>query len=287
MPGNALTAPGNYSPTVTLPPTGDGAPVIITQSIGAFCGGACNGATTTVEPFDGYNDPANPVQLTLRSWFVPGGPDTDPDPLTAAAIAFSNQLYVHNNAGGPTDGALMPHCVTPPRAAGDYPCAAGKTIQQPTPNNFVVTFNVLYLSARSPSAADRTLERRHLRVAPLAKNVVDEFLQSAGVHRASLRTSGCRGDASAGRRSETALRPTGIADDQSCREQAFRCHAEHVGDELQFVDAEFHAAAQPFVQGLLRPAARFGDLLQRHAAITRNGSNVLTNATLHFNADVY
>jgi uncharacterized repeat protein (TIGR01451 family) len=145
-PGGSLTIPGHDPSTVELPNTGDGAPVEITQGAGTFCAGPCTGTTTTVNPFPGYDDPANPIVWTMTYTFNPGDPESTPDSLTAAAAAYNSTIYKHLDTDPPNVGTVIPDCPPTPRVAADYACLSGRAITQPTPNHFVVSFTILYLS---------------------------------------------------------------------------------------------------------------------------------------------
>ena len=154
-PGGSLTIPGHDPATITLPDTGDGAPVVITQGAGTFCNNLpCIGTTTNIAPFGGYSDPANPIHLTLTWTFNPGDPESTPDPLTAAAQAYNSTIYKHLDTDPPNVGTAVPDCAPTPRVATDYACIDGHTITQPSLNHFVVSFEFLYLSG-DPGAGRR------------------------------------------------------------------------------------------------------------------------------------
>ena len=141
LPGGSITIPGTDPATVTLPVTGGGgAPVIITQGPGTFCDGPCAGIGTTVSAFPGFTDPSHPIHLTLTYEF----PDA-PDSLTNAATAFGATIYKNDDPLNPTVGTPVPFCATP-GIATPHPCVDSHTIVQPTPNSFVVTFEIVYLS---------------------------------------------------------------------------------------------------------------------------------------------
>jgi uncharacterized repeat protein (TIGR01451 family) len=139
MPGNVLATPGHDPAQVSLPNTGPGAPVIITQDgAGNFCGGPCVGPTTNVAATPDYDDTANPVKLKVTYNFAPGDPESFPDALTAAAIAFSKSMYT-------SGGTLIAPCA-PAGTASPDPCLNAKTISEPVHGSFAVTFEILYTS---------------------------------------------------------------------------------------------------------------------------------------------
>ncbi|MGZ6967733.1 MAG: DUF7507 domain-containing protein [Acidimicrobiia bacterium] len=139
VPGGSISIDGTDPATLSLPDTGDGAPVEITQGSGTFCDGPCSGTATTISEFDGYTDPTQPIHLTLTYNF----PDS-PTSLTDAATAFGSAIY---KTEGSDPGTVVPTCTTPGSGqAFPHPCVDGKTITQPTYNSFVVTFEIVYLS---------------------------------------------------------------------------------------------------------------------------------------------
>jgi uncharacterized repeat protein (TIGR01451 family) len=141
-PGGSLTIPGADPATLSLPNTGDGAPVIITQGEGTFCDGPCDGTATTISDFPGYNDPNEPIHVELVYNF----PDS-PTSLTDAATAFGQQIYKNTDPDNPNVGSIVPICTTPGSGnAFPSPCLDGRSITQPTPNSFVVKFQIVYLS---------------------------------------------------------------------------------------------------------------------------------------------
>ena len=85
-------------------------------------------------------EPADPLDLTYNF------PDS-PTSLTDAATAFGSTIYKNDNPGTPNVGAPVPFCTTLGAGmANPHPCVDGRTITQPTPNTFVVTFKILYIS---------------------------------------------------------------------------------------------------------------------------------------------
>ncbi len=142
LPGGSITIPGDNPATVTLPDTGDGAPIVITQGDGSFCDGPCDGPATTISDFPGYSDPLHPIRLTLTYTF----PDA-PDSLTRAATAFGSTIYKNDDPMSPNLGAVVPACTTPGGGVAiPHPCVDAHSIAQPTFNSFVVTFEIVYLS---------------------------------------------------------------------------------------------------------------------------------------------
>ena len=149
-PGGSITIPGPNPATVTLPDSGPGAPIVITQGDGSFCGGPCAGPATTVSDFPGYDDPNHPIRLRLTFTFNGEG-----DNLTAAADAYGSTIYKNNDPVQPTVGTVVPFCSSVGAGvAVPHPCVDAHTIAQPTFNSFVVTFDILYLSG------DPTFARR-------------------------------------------------------------------------------------------------------------------------------
>lgn len=142
-PGGSLTIPGDDPATISLPANvGDGAPVTITQGDGTFCNGPCDGTTTTISDFPGYTDPNEPIHLELVYNF-PAGPTS----LTDAATAFGQQIWKNTDPENPGVGSTVPACTTPNSGnAIPSPCVDTKSIDQPTPNTFVVKFQIVYLS---------------------------------------------------------------------------------------------------------------------------------------------
>ncbi len=141
-PGGSLTISGDDPATLTLPDTGNGAPVNITQGDGTFCDGPCSGIATTISEFGGYSDPNQPISLDLTYNF----PDS-PTSLTDAATAFGSTIYKNDDPLNPNVGTPVPFCASlGAGVANPHPCVDGRTITQPTPNTFVVTFKILYIS---------------------------------------------------------------------------------------------------------------------------------------------
>lgn len=147
-PGGSIETGGDNPAQVTLPDTGDGAPILLTQGPGSFCDGPCSGPATDISSFPGYDDPNHPIHLTLTYTF----PDS-PTSLTDAATAFNSTIYKNDDPSHPDVGEIVQLCaVQGDGVANPRPCVDGNTITQPTPNSFVVTFEIVYLSG-DPRAA--------------------------------------------------------------------------------------------------------------------------------------
>jgi uncharacterized repeat protein (TIGR01451 family) len=141
-PGGSLTIPGDDPATLSLPDTGDGAPVIVTQGDGTFCEGPCSGTATEISEFGGYSDPNQPIVLDLTYNFP-----ASPTSLTDAATAFGATIYKNDDPGTPNVGVPVPFCSTlGAGVANPHPCVDGRTIVQTTPDTYVVTFKILYIS---------------------------------------------------------------------------------------------------------------------------------------------
>jgi uncharacterized repeat protein (TIGR01451 family) len=137
-PGGSLSIDGDNPATLTLPNTGNGAPVIITQGDGTFCDGPCEGPTTTINDFSGYSDPNNPITLVLTYNF------TD---ITAAADAYGATIYKNDDPDNPSTGVPVAPCTT--QGAGvavPHPCVDAHTIDEPAFHEYVVTFTIRYIS---------------------------------------------------------------------------------------------------------------------------------------------
>jgi uncharacterized repeat protein (TIGR01451 family) len=141
-PGGSIETDGDDPATVTLPPTGPGAPILITQGPGTFCDGPCSGTATEISDFPGYSDPSNPIRLHLVYTFP-----SSPTSLTDAATAFGATIYKNDDPGHPSVGVPVADCAAPGSGnATPHPCVDAHTITQPSSNSFVVTFDILYLS---------------------------------------------------------------------------------------------------------------------------------------------
>ena len=135
---------------VQLPDTGDGAPIRLTQGPGSFCDGPCSGIATDISSFPGYDDPDHPIRVTLTYAFP-----ASPTSLTDAATAFGSTIYKNDDPSHPDVGVVVPTCAAPGSGVAiPHPCVDGHTISQPSPNSFVVTFDIVYLSG-DPRMAHR------------------------------------------------------------------------------------------------------------------------------------
>jgi uncharacterized repeat protein (TIGR01451 family) len=142
LPGNSIATSGANPATLSLPDTGSGAPVIMTQGTGTFCGGPCRGPATTISEFGGYSDPNHPIRLTLTYSF----PDA-PDSLLQAVVAFGSTIYKNVDPQHPSVGATVPWCnILGGGVAVPHPCVNQRAIVQPSPNSFLVGFEILYIS---------------------------------------------------------------------------------------------------------------------------------------------
>lgn len=135
-PGGSLTIDGNDPATLTLPNTGDGAGVEITQGDGSFCNGQCQGPATTINDFDGYDDPNNPIHLTLEFNFTN---------IVQAAQAYGSDIY-KDDENNPGNGTIVPRCSSA-GIATPHPCVDGAPNIVDNGNfTYTVTFEILYLS---------------------------------------------------------------------------------------------------------------------------------------------
>lgn len=138
-PGGTITTGGDNPATITLPNTGDGAPIVITQGSGTFCNGPCNDPVTTISPFAGYTDPNNPIKLTLEYDFTDFG-----DAIQAASATYYKFDDTTNTS------SVVPKCTN--QGAGvavPSPCIDSITGAQDNstdPVTFKVFVVVLYLS---------------------------------------------------------------------------------------------------------------------------------------------
>jgi uncharacterized repeat protein (TIGR01451 family) len=100
LPGDSIGTGGSTPATLTLPGTGNGAPVVLTQGPGNFCLGPCKGPATEVSEFPGYDDPNHPIRLVLEYGFA-----TD---LPGAAVAFAtDDIFKYDGVNPP---AIVPDC---------------------------------------------------------------------------------------------------------------------------------------------------------------------------------
>jgi uncharacterized repeat protein (TIGR01451 family) len=159
-PGGSIDTGGNNPANLTLPNTGVGSVVTITQrpSGNNFCQGACNGTASFVSDFPGYNDPTHPIRLKLTF--------TDSNVVTGLTDYATSTIYkVRDDA---TVGVKVPDCKDNPawtskqkaeaalrrllRAgtqsgiANPAPCVDKRTIVKGSGNTYKVTFEILFLS---------------------------------------------------------------------------------------------------------------------------------------------
>ena len=139
LPGDSIAIESDNPAKLTLPETGDGAAVIITQGSGTFCDGPCAGPTTTISQFDGYDDPNNPIHVTLTFTY---------DGITAAAEAFGATVWKNTDPAHPEVGSTVPYCDTlHAGVAIPHPCVDSRSISEPILGVlYVVSFEIVYLS---------------------------------------------------------------------------------------------------------------------------------------------
>jgi uncharacterized repeat protein (TIGR01451 family) len=163
-PGNSIDTGGNNPADLSLPNTGGGAPITITQANGAqFCNGPCNGPASSINNFTGYNDPTHPLVLVLTY--------TDSGRNPALQDFQHSTVYKHFDNDPPNVGHAIPDCADNPawtsaqkqqakvrRAQRDgtqsgianpSPCVDQRTItalSSSTVGPYQVTFTILYLS---------------------------------------------------------------------------------------------------------------------------------------------
>ncbi len=159
-PGGSLGTGGSNPAVLTLPNSGNGAPVTITQqpSGNNFCNGPCNGTASFISDFPGYSDPYQPIDLKLTF--------ADHGFITALKdYALSTIYKVRDNE---TVGVVVPDCQDNPawtpreklaaairrawRAgtqsgiANPAPCVDRRTITKGHGDTYYVTFEILFLS---------------------------------------------------------------------------------------------------------------------------------------------
>jgi hypothetical protein len=102
-PGGSIDTGGNNPAHLTLPNTGPGATITLTQRATGnnFCQGPCNGTATFVSDFPGYPDKLHPIDLKLT--FL------DANPIAGLLdYAFSTIYKVRDDA---TVGVPVPDCL--------------------------------------------------------------------------------------------------------------------------------------------------------------------------------
>jgi uncharacterized repeat protein (TIGR01451 family) len=157
LPGGSITTGGRSPATVTLPNTGTGAPITVTQAYSDACGGPCPHPDTTVADFPGYDDPNHPVRLVLDYEY--------PDDIVGAAVAFASANIYKFDFVNPD--LLLGDCLDNPAwTASEKAAAAARRAQRlgtqsgianpsacvdsrtisAAGNVYTVSFEVLYLS---------------------------------------------------------------------------------------------------------------------------------------------
>ncbi len=163
-PGGSIGTGGSNPALLTLPNSGNGAPVSLMQAPGAsFCNGVCTGPGTYISNFPGYSDPTQPIKLDLSF--------QDPNPFAALRDYATSTIYKHFDYDPPTVGHAVPDCADNPawtraqkRAAAirrawrigtqsgianPAPCVNRRSITRLTSNRsgpYLVTFEILFLS---------------------------------------------------------------------------------------------------------------------------------------------
>jgi uncharacterized repeat protein (TIGR01451 family) len=164
-PGNSIDTGGNNPTNLSLPNTGNGAPVTIIQTTGGqFCNGPCSFPVSAINDFNGYKDPTHPIRLILKI--------AEPN-LVTATKDFLNATIYHQFDNEPANvGHVVPDCLDNPAwttaqkvaaalrrlarlgtqsgIANPSPCVDSRTITPLTKNlvtgPYQVTFTILYLS---------------------------------------------------------------------------------------------------------------------------------------------
>ncbi|HEY5173739.1 MAG TPA: DUF11 domain-containing protein [Acidimicrobiia bacterium] len=159
-PGGSIDTGGNNPAHLSLPNTGPGATVALTQQPTGnnFCNGPCNGTATFISDFPGYSNPLHPIDLKLT--FADGS-----SLATARNDYATSTIYkVRDNQ---TVGVSVPDCSDNPswtRAqkrlaavrrllrvgtqsgiANPSPCVDSRTITK-VGAQYKVTFEILFLS---------------------------------------------------------------------------------------------------------------------------------------------
>ena len=159
-PGGSIDTGGNNPAHLTLPNTGPGAAITITQQPtgNTFCNGPCNGTATFISDFGGYPDPLHPINLKLTfsdSGLIPALKD----------YAFSTIYKVRDNQ---VVGVPVPDCRDNPNwtraqklfaalrrllrlgtqsgIANPAPCVDSRSITRVSNTLYKVTFEILYVS---------------------------------------------------------------------------------------------------------------------------------------------
>ncbi len=136
-PGGSITTGGTNPATLTLPPSGPGADVVMTLvSPASFCAGTCMGPATFINPIPGYNNPNQPIDLKLT---------LSHSTLAAAQSDLNTAVVYHRADNGVV--TIVPNC-SQSGIANPAPCVTRRFITQ-RPPNWQTTFEVLFLSPGS------------------------------------------------------------------------------------------------------------------------------------------
>ena len=129
---------------MSLPATGDGSPVVITQGTGTFCNGPCVGTTTTVSDIPNYVDPNVPIHITLTYNFPDHG-SAHPNSLDEAQAALLATYYKFDSSDSTT--TVVPNCTTHDIAV-PHPCVNSRHLDEVPfhSGNYVVSIEIIYLS---------------------------------------------------------------------------------------------------------------------------------------------
>ena len=153
-----ISTGGTNPSTLSLPNTGPGATVTLTQGTGNFCAGPCVGPATGVNSFPGYNDPNHPITLTLAY--------AEPNLLRSLIDFFTSTVY--KQADNQITGVKIGDCADNPTwtttqkrtaalrrllrlgtqsgIANPSPCIDARNIVALPNHQWQVTFTILYLS---------------------------------------------------------------------------------------------------------------------------------------------
>ena len=117
-PGGSIDTGGNNPANVSLPNTGVGSPITITQrpTGNNFCQGPCNGTASFVSDFPGYNDATHPIHLKLTF--------TDSNVIAGLVDYATSTIYkVRDDA---TVGVPVPDCKDNPAWTSRQKCRRGR-----------------------------------------------------------------------------------------------------------------------------------------------------------------
>jgi uncharacterized repeat protein (TIGR01451 family) len=163
-PGGSISTGGDNPATLTLPPSGPGAVVIMNQTTGAkFCAGTCDGPVTQINNFPGYNDPHQPIDLKLTYSAKNYG-----EALSSLKTAkvykliddpsspkFGQVIVIPDCKDDPSWTAAQKQAAAQRRAQGfgtqshiadPHPCVDSRSVTQRSDGVWQTTFEVLYLS---------------------------------------------------------------------------------------------------------------------------------------------